>query len=398
VRAALLTFLGCIGICLVGCTTAPSLQEDGIAISDIVQRVKCEIALAVPEPRPPFPTGPYQWMKAWTAKVDLTLNVNEQATINPTFSFIRPMTPDTLPGIGTFQRMFNLGAGAGVSGTATRTEIVSFTVSMQELRDRKYRGDCEAPTGADLYGNLGLKEWMTSALAPVDNKQLRIGHHPPPGSKQPKAEPAPPKGAGAQAWVVVQAAEAERLANELKGLVADAKSKADAVEKKAQASAITPEAIQGAANAVQLALDKFAEVRQKIDYVKKLLDDRTLLDRPNDEERKYVQNTIQAVEAILNQAQTDIAAVWEKIPSDPPLDSISHKVEFIVARSANVTPSWTLVHFKGPGITGNFAAIQRTDTHTLTIAFGAPGEQSRQLGNQLINSLRDAFRAGAPLQ
>lgn len=59
-----------------GCSTVPELEQDGVSISEIVQRVKCELAFAMPDPQPPYPTGHYQWTRDWTAKVDLTLITN----------------------------------------------------------------------------------------------------------------------------------------------------------------------------------------------------------------------------------------------------------------------------------------------------------------------------------
>jgi hypothetical protein len=161
-----------------GCTTVPSLQENGIAIAEIVQRVKCEIAFAVPEPEPPRPTGRYQWMRGWTAKVDLTLKTNEDSAITPSISLINPLKS---------AQTFSLGGGGSFSSTASRTEVLSFTISLAELWKWKRHGDCNLPGGSDLYGNLGLQEWIASALAPVEFGLLRVGRHPPPGGKSPPA-------------------------------------------------------------------------------------------------------------------------------------------------------------------------------------------------------------------
>src|SRR5437660_1492156 len=95
-------------IFLGGCSTVPQLEYEGAAIAEIVQRIKCELAFAIPLARGKYPTGPFQWMRYWTAKVDLTLNTNEQSGINPTMNFIDPMTQVVLPGVGTFSRMFNV--------------------------------------------------------------------------------------------------------------------------------------------------------------------------------------------------------------------------------------------------------------------------------------------------
>src|SRR5208282_4703070 len=82
--------------------------------------------------------------------------------------------------------------GTSVSTTAVREETMSFTLSMAELRNTYYQGACQEPARLGLLGNLGLKEWVRSALAPVDARELTIGKHAPPGAKS-----AGPSGAAA---------------------------------------------------------------------------------------------------------------------------------------------------------------------------------------------------------
>jgi hypothetical protein len=80
---------------------------------------------------------------------------------------------------------------------------------------------------------------------------------------------------------------------------------------------------------------------------------------------------------------------------DPPLDAIGHQVQFIIVYNASVTPSWTLVNFKGPSSSsGSGASGSKTRTHTLNIALGPPGSAdvastlgALQLGTAVGNSL-----------
>jgi hypothetical protein len=59
---------------------------------------------------------------------------------------------------------------------------------------------------------------------------------------------------------------------------------------------------------------------------------------------------------------------------NPPIDAISHQVNFVVMWSGSVNSTWTLVHFKGPSPTsGNFTSVSESNTHNLTIVMGAPG-------------------------
>jgi hypothetical protein len=76
---------------------------------------------------------------------------------------------------------------------------------------------------------------------------------------------------------------------------------------------------------------------------------------------------------------------------DAPIDSISTMIQFQVAVSAGVTPSWTFIYFKGPGISAPFVAATLNRTHILQIALGAPSvptnsstEQNRVLQNQIL--------------
>jgi hypothetical protein len=97
----------------------------------------------------------------------------------------------------------------------------------------------------------------------------------------------------------------------------------------------------------------------------------------------------------VNAANIAANAIWKSIPQDSPIDSIGHQVQFIVVATGNATPNWSLVHFKGPGASSNFASLTDTRTHTLNIAMGAPSgavnaspEQERILNNLQLNTLR----------
>jgi hypothetical protein len=79
---------------------------------------------------------------------------------------------------------------------------------------------------------------------------------------------------------------------------------------------------------------------------------------------------------------------------DPPIDSISHQVQFIVAWTGNVSPSWSLVQFKGPSpSSGPFVSGSTSDTNTLSVVIGPPGSDTAsqlsalQIGNSVQNAL-----------
>jgi hypothetical protein len=368
------------GSLLAGCTTVPPLQVDPIAISDIVQRVKCEIAYAVPKPEPPWPTGRFQWMRTWTAKVDLTLKTEENSGITPSVGLIDPMKPATIPLIGSFQQNFTLGLGAGFNTTATRTEVLTFTVSLAELRKWKQAGNCNLPAGAGLYGNLGLQEWMLSALAPVEAGQLRVGRHPPPGGKSPPAPPTLPPTAGLvdpctqllNQYKVHAESYAREAASALENAVRN--SKRDDI----QATYDEAARVYGAA-------DKAAEqaVIGKKEHDLRVQDDNC---KPQKAVLDQLLADIQKIADGAKNAKDAVDKVLDGLPHDPPIDALSHSVNFVVALSGNVTPTWSLVRFKG--LTGTFASGSHSNTHTLSIAMGSPaalpGEQNRQLNNLIL--------------
>jgi hypothetical protein len=72
---------------------------------------------------------------------------------------------------------------------------------------------------------------------------------------------------------------------------------------------------------------------------------------------------------------------------EAPLKSITHSIEFSVVKSANVSPSWTLVYFKGHNGNSSFASAGRTDTHRLKITLGPSAETRTNASTQ--QSLRE---------
>ena len=350
---------------LAGCVTVPPLQEDGVAIGDIVQRVKCEIAFAVPTPQPPWPTGRYQWMSNWTAKVDLTLITNARSTITPTSVF------------NNTARDITLGIGAGVDTSAERTEVLSFSLSLAEMRQYKKRAECNPPNGRGLHGNLGLHEWVQSALAPVESGKLSIGRHPRLGGKAPPAPAVTP--------LIERKLALDPLA-ELK----QAKSTVEHYAKYAE-DKLARARDDGAKGKVQATYDDAgyiygAEIKARPERQKvKTLATDLLKTEPN------LKNEIQSlqIEAAelggkIDTAKNEVDAIIKDLPHDPPINSLSHSVRFVVAASGNISPNWTLVNFRGPASSGSLLSGSRTTTHTLNIVMGSPDEQNRQLTNLVI--------------
>jgi hypothetical protein len=83
------------------------------------------------------------------------------------------------------------------------------------------------------------------------------------------------------------------------------------------------------------------------------------------------------------------------VSPDPPVDSILHSVQFVVSYGASITPSWTFVNWKGPGINTPEASTQGVRTHILQLALGprtpsskVSTEQERLIQNATILSTR----------
>ena len=130
------------------CSVVPELsdatgrQDNPVFIADVVTRVKCEIADSFDELRP---YHSFDWVQSWAAKVDLTLQANTQAGIAPSGSYTKfqknafnydagssSLTSNTIASVAQF---FTLSAGANVGEQALRTEVVSFSVGIDELHD-----------------------------------------------------------------------------------------------------------------------------------------------------------------------------------------------------------------------------------------------------------------------
>jgi len=115
-----------------GCVTVPQLEPNNIHVSDVVERVKCDLADALPDP------DRYPWMADWVARIDLTLVISEQAGLTPGVSFVDLRPTATFKHIGSsvisVMQNFTFGAGLGATGTAVRNDNLTFSVSLDELR------------------------------------------------------------------------------------------------------------------------------------------------------------------------------------------------------------------------------------------------------------------------
>ena len=90
-----------------------------------------------------------------------------------------------------------------------------------------------------------------------------------------------------------------------------------------------------------------------------------------------------------NSAAKTVTAAIVKFKPDPPIDGLLHSVQFVVAYGGSVTPNWTFLAWKGPGITLPAASASGVRTHILNIALGAPGKEGERLiqNQTVLNAL-----------
>jgi hypothetical protein len=289
-----------------------------------------------------------------------------------------------LPGnsVGASQQNFNLGFGATYSGQVFRTETVSFTLSLQDLKEWRLQGPGKtifcAPVGStDLQGSLDLKAWIDSALEPVSAGDLEAGIHPAPGSG---AKP-PAAGGGAA-----------RSETEEKGVPyfkEYAKNSAsDAVKSAQQANATSRQAMIAdfLGRKVKRKIAKFAlEASNAAIYAHEAYDEAM---NETSRERALVLARSAAENA---EAASRYASAAKLLANpDPPIDSLSHALNFIVTVGAGISPNWALVHWKGPATLGNLVAFSGMRTHTLNIAMGSPAAAPSTDVARLLNN--QAFR------
>lgn len=465
---------------LSGCVSTPPLSEatgdehSEIMIRDVVQRVKCELSEAFGKK---VEQRDFLWLASWTAHADLTLQINDNAGISPsgTYTKWRRTAATGTPagnGAGFFpsaQQFFGLSAGANLSGQAVRTETLSFTIALDELKrwreqinkiEANYppgKKTCNFEPSMGVTGNLGLKEWVDSAFFPVETGQLQAGIHPAQGGFRPGMTQGPQQQpSGQRIKAQVEPPSKERIEQDVKDwqkyltkLQNDTKAsntKADDATKKIdQADANLKNKIKNlsdskyepvlapylkerfgrykdidqytqshkkseescakykadADGAVKEAQDLAAEIKsgEPVEQLRVTYDDLSAKvenikynDQPQGGYLKKDGRCASDLTLMADQATKNADSLPSQI--DPPIDAVSHSVEFVVAYGANITPSWTLIQWKGPGLTQNFASATGTRTNTLNLAIGPRSggppigsDALRLINNQVIRSL-----------
>jgi hypothetical protein len=143
------------GCFVAGCTSVPPLDPiRKISVAQIADRIQCELQHAV------APYASKGWLRNWHANYVLTLQVDADAGVALSNSFISPVTNGT----------FTLGTGLGLTGSATRIESMTFSLSIQKIRN--YRCTLPPPPEINLDGNLGLDDWVARVAEAFDKHDI----------------------------------------------------------------------------------------------------------------------------------------------------------------------------------------------------------------------------------
>jgi hypothetical protein len=430
---------GLIGMCsVVACTSVPPLETSmgSVTVDQVVMRIKCEIADAfdnkVEDPH-------FLWLADWTIKVDLSLLGNLQAGITPSGSFTQnyhnvynvAAGPSSLPGssIASIPQNLVVGASANLSEQAIRTEAVSFTLSIDELRrwrrnirSRLLRANYDGSPAADpcypngqmdLAGDLGLREWIDTVLDPVARSELQAGDHPAPGANK-TATPAAPAKAPLLAPTTLQEARdfakdaadaAKKAADAAKTAGVAARSSMDSVNKivRPYSAVLEPKfrrtwlafaaAVEVSAAAAQRDAAKASTAASTAAQQQQIADKAGDFEPAKQaaleaaKQQTVAEDAQKDAELKANDAKTNAATVAKSIP-DPPIDSIAHSVQFIVVFGAGVSPTWALAAWKGPALNGPFATAGGGRTHTLNLALGPRGKDGVKFSDEQLRQLQ----------
>lgn len=126
-----------------GCATLPEPPEDALEVAELVRNIKCELRNAA------WMDVKNDWVREWNAALTVSLIIDHQGGITTDGTWTFP-----LPQGGNFI----LGVTAGATGSANRTERLSFNENLTKLnQDKKLR----CVKSSDIYfsrlsGNLGF--------------------------------------------------------------------------------------------------------------------------------------------------------------------------------------------------------------------------------------------------
>ena len=382
-----LSCLLAVGVMLGDCTRtpAPDAMASGPTVDDIVQRLKCDIYGAFVD-RLNAPYG-YEWLHFWTAQTSLNLIVNDQSQIAPGVVFTSPLRAVTVPGVVTnFSQSFNMGLGAQWSNTATRNKSITFTVSLDELKAEfeTRPHNCHFPDSIDLQSDLGIGEWIDASLSPVEHGFLNPGYH-----KAPKTGAA---AASAKATLNKELPPTYKNNSTVQG--PDCLPPKRPVVSRNQLDFDLVFCDLAEVNSLDLTQLDGPQVRFLAKTVSDIHALIRVVIRQRDQSRSAADR--KAKQEFIDGLENDALALAVFV--DPPIDTLSRQVQFIIVWGASANPGWTLLKFKGPNpASGSMLSGSETKTHTLNVVLGPPSSPdlqnasyALQIGTAVSNSINTA--------
>jgi hypothetical protein len=161
---------------LAGCASSPPRPDSQVTDEKIVHAVLNELYCAVklgqnerpPDNDPLHYDGIFSYNEDWVALIDLSLSTALEGSVSPEVTMVAPFNALVSKILGAAASSYNLSIGASVDQTATTLRDNKFLIDINQLLYKwKNPPICEhlIDSGRYLEGGLGLKLWLTQAIA-----------------------------------------------------------------------------------------------------------------------------------------------------------------------------------------------------------------------------------------
>ena len=126
---------------------------DSVQITDVVQRVECEIYDTVRR----YEHNPKTlWIVNYVAKITLALTVTQDGSVSPDGALLGPFAAGA----------YSIGLGGSVKGSTERLATYAFTIDFSDLKI--FKKACEDTQNPRLHGSIGFGEWFTRVIGSID--------------------------------------------------------------------------------------------------------------------------------------------------------------------------------------------------------------------------------------
>ena len=416
-----------------GCFKTPTFDEvvgerdhekNEAVVADVVELVKCELANAFKDK---LPDDHFRWMVDWTVKSELTLQVNKSGGISPSIG----------------NPAFNgLTLGADLSGQGQRVETIAFTVALRDLAETSHsrceelRDESQDEHSRELRSGLKLKSWIEAALNPVEQGMLKAVFRQQQGlTLAPPAAPATMPPATPRAALAAAPAKfayegfreefeevakfAEVIDREVGQVIGDRCKVDDTSARIERNIEIVKAKLRGVKAAFpddlmsERGQDEIGNVERELKVINRLKNEKKLRCEklPNFgaaaradatelraqmkqelyaafKKKDYLRK-INAESAYLGRVNEFLKGSSEQLAGmrlqfDPPIDSLSHHVQFVLVTGVNASLRWGLLAVRGSS--GSLASLSRVRTHTLVLTVAPPNQQGLDEKSRLLTT------------